>query len=157
MLIENYRLENSAFIKIKTITEQIGKLQKFFPTMPETFPTLIQDVSVLEFRKEIIDKVDKVFNRFGEVKSEASPILKALRAEIQMARKAIQENFNKALFNYGQSDFLDDIRETIIDDQRVLAVKSAYKKEWQEEFWDFQKQVPLPICSQTALLSTTSN
>jgi DNA mismatch repair protein MutS2 len=68
MLIENYRLENSAFIKIKTITEQIGKLQKFFPTMPETFPTLMEDVSVLEFRKEIIDKVDKVFNRFGEVK-----------------------------------------------------------------------------------------
>lgn len=128
MLIENYRLENSAFIKIKTLTEQIGKLQKFFPTMPETFPTLIEDVSVLEFRKEIIDKVDKVFNRFGEVKSEASPALKVLRTEIQHAKKAIQENFNRALFNYGQSEFLDDIRETIIDDQRVLAVKSGFKK-----------------------------
>ena len=29
---------------------------------------------------------------------------------------------------YGQSDLLDDIRETIIDDQRVLAVKSGFKK-----------------------------
>lgn len=128
MLIENYRLENSAFIKIKTLTEQIGRLQKFFPTMPETFPQLLQEVSVLEFKKEIIDKVDKVFNRFGEVKSEASPILKGLRTEMQHAKKAIQENFNRALFNYGQSDFLDEIRESIIDDQRVLAVKSAYKK-----------------------------
>jgi DNA mismatch repair protein MutS2 len=35
--------------------------------MPETFPTLMEEVSVLEFRKEIIE-VDKVFNRFGEVK-----------------------------------------------------------------------------------------
>ncbi len=128
MLIENYRLENSAFIKIKTITEQIGKLQKFFPTMPDTFPNLMHEASVLEFKKEIIDKVDKVFNRFGEVKSEASPVLKTLRAEIQVAKKAIQENFNRVLFNYGQSDFLDDIRESIIEDQRVLAVKSAYKK-----------------------------
>nr|WP_314498163.1 DNA mismatch repair protein MutS [uncultured Chryseobacterium sp.] len=128
MLIENYRLENSAFIKIKTITEQIGKLQKFFPTMPDTFPNLMQEASILEFKKEIIDKVDKVFNRFGEVKSEASPILKTLRAEIQVAKKAIQENFNRVLFNYSQSDFLDDIRESIIEDQRVLAVKSAYKK-----------------------------
>ncbi|KQR92482.1 DNA mismatch repair protein MutS [Chryseobacterium sp. Leaf180] len=128
MLIENYRLENSAFLKIKLLTEQIGKLQKFFPTMPETFPTLLQDVSVLEFKKEIIDKIDKVFNRFGEVKSEASPVLKSLRAEIQHAKKAIQENFNRVLFNYAQSDFLDDIRESIIEDQRVLAVKSAYKK-----------------------------
>ena len=41
MLIENYRLENAAFIKIKSLTEQIGKLQKFFPTMPDTFSVLL--------------------------------------------------------------------------------------------------------------------
>ena len=34
MMIENLRLENSAFIKIKSLTEQIGKLQKFFPEAP---------------------------------------------------------------------------------------------------------------------------
>ncbi|MPS72985.1 MAG: DNA mismatch repair protein MutS [Chryseobacterium sp.] len=126
MLIENYRLENRSFIKIKTITEQIGKLQKFFPQLSEVFPTLLEEVKDLEFRKEIIDKIDKVFNRFGEVKSEASTILKTLRTEIQHARKAVDENFNRSLATY--SDFLEDIRESIIDDQRVLAVKSGFKK-----------------------------
>ncbi len=128
MMIENFRLENKAFIRIKNITEQIGRLQKYFPTMSETFPTLLEQVKDLEYRKEIVDKVDKVFNRFGEVKGEASPILKVLRTEIQHARKAIDENFNRSLSTYFQNDFLDDIRETIIEDQRVLAVKSAYKK-----------------------------
>lgn len=126
MLIENYRLENKSFIKIKTITEQIGKLQRFFPQLSEAFPTLLEEIKDLEFRKEIIDKVDKVFNRFGEVKSEASTILKTLRTEIQHARKAIDENFNRSLVTY--SDFLEDIRETIVEDQRVLAVKSGFKK-----------------------------
>jgi len=126
MHIENFRLENKSFIKIKTITEQIGKLQRFFPQFSEAFPTLIEEVKDLEFRKEIIDKVDKVFNRFGDVKSEASTILKTLRTEIQHARKAIDENFNRSLATY--SDFLEDIRESIIDDQRVLAVKSGFKK-----------------------------
>lgn len=126
MLIENYRLENKSFIKIKTITEQIGKLQKFFPQLSEAFPTLLEEIKDLEFRKEIIDKVDKVFNRFGEVKSEASSVLKTLRTEIQHARKAVDENFNRSLATY--SDFLEDIRESIIDDQRVLAVKSGFKK-----------------------------
>lgn len=126
MLIENYRLENKSFIKIKTITEQIGKLQKFFPQFSEAFPTLLEEVKDLEFRKEIIDKVDKVFNRFGEVKSEASTVLKTLRTEIQHARKAIDENFNRSLATY--SEFLEDIRESIIEDQRVLAVKSGFKK-----------------------------
>ncbi len=126
MHIENFRLENKSFIKIKTITEQIGKLQRFFPLFAEAFPTLIEEVKDLEFRKEIIDKVDKVFNRFGDVKSEASAVLKTLRTEIQHARKAVDENFNRSLTTY--SEFLEDIRESIIDDQRVLAVKSGFKK-----------------------------
>lgn len=126
MLIENYRLENKSFIKIKTITEQIGKLQKFFPQLSEAFPTLLEEMKDLEFRKEIIDKVDKVFNRFGDVKSDASAVLKTLRTEIQHARKAVDENFNRSLATY--SEFLEDIRESIIEDQRVLAVKSGFKK-----------------------------
>ena len=126
MLIENYRLDNKAFGKIKNITEQIGRLQKFFPTLPETFPHLLEEIKDIEYHKEIVEKIDKVFNRFGEVKSDASSILKDLRTEIQHAKKAIQDNFNRALTTY--ADVLEDIRETIIDDQRVLAVKSGFKK-----------------------------
>lgn len=128
MIIENFRLDNVSFLKIKSLTEQIGKLQKFLPTYGEVFQNLAKDVAKLEYRKEIIDKIDKVFNRFGEVKSEASPILRTLRTEISHARKAIQENFNRTLSALSSGDFLDDIRESIIDDQRVLAVKSGYKK-----------------------------
>ncbi|MEC5157093.1 endonuclease MutS2 [Chryseobacterium sp. MP_3.2] len=128
LLIENFRLDNTAFLKIKSLTEQIARLQKFYPAYEELFLHLKNDVKDLEYRKEIIDKIDKVFNRFGEIKNEASPILKVLRTEIQHAKKSIQENFNRALTTYGQSDFLDDIRETILDDQRVLAVKSGFKK-----------------------------
>lgn len=128
MLIENFRLENSAFIKIKNLTEQIGRLQKYFPNFPDIFTNLLKDVSELEFRKEIIDKIDKVFNRFGEVKSDASPLLKTLRTEISHAKKNIQENFNRTLSSLSSTDFLDEIKETVIDDQRVLAVKSGFKK-----------------------------
>lgn len=126
MLIENFRLENAAFLKIKSITEQIGRLQKFFGNLSATFPLLTEEARNLDFRKEIIDKIDKIFNRFGEVKSDASPELKIIRTEIQHARKAIDENFNRALTS--NADFLEDIRETIIEDQRVLAVKSGFKK-----------------------------
>ncbi len=128
MLIENFRLENSAFTKIKSLTEQIGKLQKFYPQFEELFMNLNNDVKDLEFKKEIIDKIDRILNRFGEVKSDASPLLKTLRNDISHARKAIQENFNRTLTALNSTDYLDDIRESIMDDQRVLAVKSAYKK-----------------------------
>ena len=128
MLIENFRLEASAFLRIRKITEQIGKLQSFFPKFSENFPNLEEEIKGLEFRKEIIDKISAVFNRFGEVKNEASPLLKEIRESISNAKKNIQENFNKSLNHYAQQDFLDEIRESTIEDQRVLAVKSGFKK-----------------------------
>ena len=128
MLIENFRLEASAFLRIRKITEQIGKLQSFFPKFSENFPNLEEEIKGLEFRKEIIDKISAVFNRFGEVKNEASPLLKEIRESISIAKKNIQENFNKSLNHDAQQDFLDEIRESTIEDQRVLAVKSGFKK-----------------------------
>lgn len=128
MLIENFRLEAVSFFKIKNITEQVGKLQSFFQKFIENFPHLQEEVRDLEFRKEIVDKISEVFNRFGEVKNEASPLLREVRGIISQTKKAIQENFNKSLHHYAQQDFLDEIRESIIEDQRVLAVKSGFKK-----------------------------
>ena len=128
MLIENFRLEASAFLRIRKITEQIGKLQSFFPKFSENFSNLEEEIKGLEFRKEIIDKISAVFNRFGEVKNEASPFLKEIRESISIATKNIQANFNKSLNHYAQQDFLDEIRESTIEDQRVLAVKSGFKK-----------------------------
>lgn len=128
MLIENYRLDAKSFQNIKNITAQIGKLQKFLPALQETFPLLTEQALALDFQKVIIEKIDQVFNRFGEIKSEASPVLKGLRVEISSAKKAIQENFSRALVTYGNMDYLDDIRESIVEEQRVLAVKSGFKK-----------------------------
>ena len=128
MLIDNFRLENKAFIRIKNLTEQVGKLQKFLYTFWETFPKLSEEVKLLDFQKEIIDKIEHVFNRFGEVKNDASPLLKSIRQEINEAKKNSTEQFNKALNFHAQNDTLDEIRETIIENQRVLAVKSGFKK-----------------------------
>ena len=128
MLIENFRLEASAFLRIRKITEQIGKLQSFFPKFSENFPSLEEEIKELEFRKEIIDKISAVFNRFGEVKNEASPLLKEVRESISIAKKNILENIKISQILYAQQDFLDEIRESTIEDQRVLAVKSGFKK-----------------------------
>ena len=124
--IENYRLDAKSFQHIKLLTAQIGRLKKFFGQFAETFPTLNAEASQMDFRKEIIDRIDQVLNRFGEVKNDASPALQAIRTEIQHASKAIDSNFNRALA--ANQDFLEDIRESVIDDQRVLAVKSGFKK-----------------------------
>ena len=44
MLIENFRLDNASFLKIKSLTEQIARLQKFFPVYYDLFLHLNNDV-----------------------------------------------------------------------------------------------------------------
>lgn len=99
----------------------------------------MEEVKDLEFRKEIIDKVDKVFNRFGDVKSDASAVLSENFKNRNTARrrKAVDENFNRSLATY--SEFLEDIKKSIIEDQRVLAVKSGFKKELADVFLGISK------------------
>ena len=48
MVIENFRLDNSSFLKIKSLTEQISKLQKFYPVYEDLFLHLNNDVKDLE-------------------------------------------------------------------------------------------------------------
>ncbi|MDL1914250.1 MAG: DNA mismatch repair protein MutS [Bergeyella sp.] len=126
--IENFRLEADSFMRIKNITKQIGELQKFFRAFCEIFPILSQGIKSLTYKKEIIQKIEAVFNRFGEVKNDASPDLKILRENLQKNKKELLENFERSLGFCLQQDLLDEIRESVIEDQRVLAVKSVFKK-----------------------------
>ena len=41
-----------------------------------------------------------------------------------MLKGKINESFGRALAEYNTADYLDDIRETVVDNRRVLAVKS---------------------------------
>jgi len=126
--IENYRLDSSSFMRIKNISIMVGKLVIYFKKFHEYYPLHFIEAQDIKLTRDIIDKINKVFNRYGEIKSDASEHLSTIRKEIQNARKAIDENFNYAINHYSKLDFLDDIREKIIDDQRVLAVKSGFKK-----------------------------
>ena len=54
-----------------------------------------------------------------------------LRRDIGQLKGKINESFNRALASYNTSDYLDDIRESIIDNRRVLAVKAMYRRKVQ--------------------------
>ena len=48
-----------------------------------------------------------------------------------MLKGKINDSFNRALAEYNAADYLDDIRETIVDNKRVLAVKAMYRRKVQ--------------------------
>ncbi len=139
LLIENFTLEARSFYKIRNLSQLTNSLIIHFEKFKEYFPTLHQHLAHIEYTKEIILLVNKVFNRFGEVKNDASPALQSIREQLQIVKKTIQENFDKTVTHFAQTGILDEIRESVIDDQRVLAVKSSLKKSVKGRVLGFSK------------------
>ena len=126
--IENTVLEVSGFRKIAHICSTLSILKKFFKKFKIYYPLLHASLEQIEVHPEIPEAVGKVIDRFGEIKDDASSDLKRIRQEIQEVRVKISKSFVSALNSAQASDFLDDIRESVVENRRVLAVKAMYRK-----------------------------
>jgi DNA mismatch repair protein MutS2 len=82
----------------------------------------------MDLNKEIKKEIDNVIDRFGEIRDNASDNLYTLRKQIQALKGKIAQSFNKALSHYQNLDYLDDIRESVVENKRVLAVKAMYRR-----------------------------
>ncbi len=128
LAIENTLLEVEGFRKIVQIVKTIGAHKKFFKKFKEYYPLLFEDSVALIENKEIPKWVEDVIDRFGEIRDNASPDLKELRRKMREVRSKINQSFGHALQRYQSLDYLDEIKESIVDNRRVLAVKSMYRR-----------------------------
>ena len=126
--IENNYLEIDGFRKIASICLTTNILLKFFKKFHEYYPLLHKVSLLLESNKEIPEAINSVVDKFGEIRNDASDTLYGLRKSIQAVRIKINTSFNSALSNYNSLDYLDDIRETVMENRRVLAVKAMYRR-----------------------------
>jgi DNA mismatch repair protein MutS2 len=126
--IDNTTLELMGFKRIASICESIATHQKFFKKFKEYYPLLHQSVSELESNTEIPALIHNVVDRFGEVKDNASDTLLSIRRQMNHVRGKISQSFGSALATYQTSDYLDEIRESVVENRRVLAVKAMYRR-----------------------------
>ena len=80
------------------------------------------------FTKDIVDPIDKVFNAKGQVKDNASKELSYIREEMVSLKRSSNRNFSKAMKGLFEKGWLADIKEGFVNDRRVLAVESTYKR-----------------------------
>jgi DNA mismatch repair protein MutS2 len=126
--IENSTLESFSFRKILGLSETTLTLLKFFKKFEEFYVALQDFSGEIEFTPTIADEIKKIFDKYGEVKNEASSELSMIRRRLNVVKGQINSSFTKALSRYSGSDYLDEIRETVVDNRRVLAVKAMYRK-----------------------------
>jgi DNA mismatch repair protein MutS2 len=126
--IENTYLETHSLKKLISISLTVNEILKFFKKFKEYYPNLHQYTSHIEITTKIIEKVDAVVDRFGDVKDNASALLSGLRQNINKIKGKINSSFTTALNTYHNLDYLDDIRESVVDNKRVLAVKAMHRR-----------------------------
>ncbi len=126
--IEETILETGSFKKIAGLSETANTQIRFFNKNLELYPCLNETTSEIEFTKAITEKIGEIINRFGEVKDEASPTLLQTRRAMNVVKGKINSSFTTALTRYNEYGYLDEIRESVVENIRVLAVKAMYRK-----------------------------
>lgn len=126
--IENSFIETDAFLKIAATSLTVNEHIKFFKKFKVQFPTFYELTQKIEFTKYVDDEIKKIIDISGEVKNNASSTLKQIRRDINNVRGKIGASFSSALSKAIAAGYLDDIKETIVDNQRVLAVAAMHRR-----------------------------
>jgi DNA mismatch repair protein MutS2 len=126
--IENSFLETGSFKKIKAISITSNDIIGFLKKFKEYYPNLFEFSSPIPITNELIQQIDGIIDRFGDVKDNASDELFKLRQEINSVRGKINQSFMSALNAYSAQEYLDDIKESVVENKRVLAVKAMYRR-----------------------------
>jgi DNA mismatch repair protein MutS2 len=128
LAIEDSFLELVAIKKILDLSKSTNEYLKFLKKFSDYYPELFKKSTQIEFTPYITKSIEEIVNKFGEIKDDASPDLVNIRRSINVVRGKINQSFGMALSQFNSLGYLDDIKETVVDNRRVLAVQAMYRK-----------------------------
>lgn len=126
--IEDSFLEVGSFRKIATLSGTSNFLLTFLKKFEDYYPNLNARANKVEFTKTIITLIDEVVDKYGEIKDNASPDLLDIRRNMNTVRGKVNQSFGVALSQYNGLGYLDDIKESFVQNRRVLAVLAMYRR-----------------------------
>lgn len=128
LAIEDSFLEVGSFRKIATLSSTTNVLLTFLKKFDDYYPNLNARASRVELTKEIITLIDAIVDKYGEIKDNASPALLSIRQNMNLVRGKVNQSFGVALTQYNGLGYLDDIKESFVQNRRVLAVLAMYRR-----------------------------
>lgn len=126
--IKNSVLSQEGFFRLSKASDLCNQLLYFFDKREKDYPLLHHLFSEVEYTKEIIEKIDHVFDKTWKVKDNASQLLSEIRNEIKVLRNQINRNFDREMKKLIRENILGDTRETFYNERRVLTVLASHKR-----------------------------
>ncbi len=126
--VKNAVLEQEGFVRIARASLLVNAILHFFDKRDSDYPKLNELLGAVYFNTEIVAAIDKVFDRKGAIKDDASPELFQIRQKIGVVRNQVNRNFDKEMRRLLKEGLLADTKEAFINERRVLAVVSTHKR-----------------------------
>lgn len=130
LAIEGTFIEESDLFDIRRSLETIGLINTFFSNKEESEFYYLKELSKDIFTfPDLIRAIDKILDKFGRIKDNASPELNIIRREIFISQSSISKTVS-AILRQAQTDgYIDaDTKPAIRDGRLVIPVNPAYKK-----------------------------
>jgi DNA mismatch repair protein MutS2 len=126
--IKNAVLQQEGFVRIVRASDLVNSLLHFFDKRSQDFPELTALLTNVYHTRELIDSIEKVFDRKGQIKDDASPELARIRQQIGVLRNQINRNFDKEMRKWLKEGMLGETKEAFVNERRVLTVMSSHKR-----------------------------
>lgn len=126
--VSNAVLPQEGFVRITRASDLVNSIIVFFDKRSQDYPYLFKLLKPVYFTRELIESIEKIFDRRGNIKDDASPELSTIRQKINRIRNQINKNFEKELRKFLKEGFLGETKEAFVNERRVLTVQSTHKR-----------------------------
>ena len=118
--IRNAVLQQEGFVRIVRASDLVNSILHFFDKRTQDYPQLCGLLDRVYFTRDLIESIERVFDRKGQIKDDASPELAAIRQQINKLRNQINRNFEKEMRRFLKDGLLGETKEAFVNERRVL-------------------------------------
>jgi DNA mismatch repair protein MutS2 len=79
-------LPQEGFVRITRASDLVNSILVFFDKRTQDYPHLFKLLNSVYFTRELIESIEKIFDRRGNIKDDASPELAIIRQKINKIR-----------------------------------------------------------------------
>ena len=126
--IRNAVLQQEGFVRIVRASDLVNSILHFFDKRTQDYPQLCGLLDKVYFTRDLIESIERVFDRKGQIKDDASPELASIRQQINKLRIQINRNFEKEMRRFLKDGLLGETKEAFVNERRVLTVLSSHKR-----------------------------
>ena len=128
--IEGLFMDEVELFSLRKMLDYAGQLERFFATLDKAkYPLLSQESGIGSQLGNIITTIDRILDRYGKMRDNASPELARIRKEISASQGSVSRALNAILRQAQAEGILDkDAAPTMREGRLVLPVPPAYKR-----------------------------